>query len=274
MKHSGDALLLFAFALVPASGTVHAQSAPLLDRARQAVVTYVGKLADLHCTEDVEQVKLRPNGKAEASLKSEYDYFLLLQGNSDEFQLAESRLEIGKIPAAKTPLLLTNGFSNLLLIFHPYYRDGFEFTAEGPESVGGKTLMRYHFAHVRGARTPAALALRGREYPLDLEGTAWLDADTGEPLRIDARLLQPMADIGLRSLTAHVEYAPLNKVAGHPIVPTTAEIELETPRQRWRNSHVFRDYKLFSAEADQDPNVKIHPDKAVTPPEAETPEKQ
>ncbi len=274
MKHNGDRVLVFAIALVLNGSTVHAQSAPLLDRAQQTVVTYVAKLADLHCTEDVEQVKLRPNGKAEASLKSEYDYFLLLQGNSDEFQLAESRLEIGKAPSGKTPLLLTNGFSNLLLIFHPYYRDAFEFTAEGQESVGGTMLMRYHFAHVRGARTPAALALRGREYPLELEGTVWLDAASGEPLRIDARLLQPMTDVGLRSLTAQVEYARSNKVAGHPIVPIAAEIELETPRQHWKNSHVFRDYKLFSAEADQDPNVKVHSDKPATPPITGNSEKQ
>jgi len=273
MIRSGEGLLLCAMSLVLNSGGVHAQSASLLDRAQQTVVTYVGKLADLHCTEDVKQDKLRPNGKTEASLKSEYDYFLLLQGNNDEFQLAESRLQIGKTPAEKTPLLLTNGFSNLLLIFHPYYRDAFEFTAQGQESVGAKMTMRYHFAHVRGARTPAALALRGREYPLELQGTAWLDAATGEPLRIDAQLLQPMTDIGLTSFTVHVDYARLNQVADHPIVPIAADIELETPRQHWKNSHVFRDYKLFSAEADQDPNVKIHPDKPVTSPDTGTPEK-
>ncbi len=38
-----------------------------------------------------------------------------------------------------------------------------------------RTLIPIHFEHIKGRRTPAALALRGREYPLELKGTAWLN---------------------------------------------------------------------------------------------------
>lgn len=274
MRRNRNGVLLMAAAFALGCGKASAQPSALLDRAEQDVAAYVGKLADLHCIEDVEQVKLRPDGKAETSVRSKFDYFLLIQGSSDEFQLAESRLEIGKAPPEKAPLLLTNGFSNLLLIFHPYYRGSFEFRAEAPEELGGRIAMRYHFAHLPGTRTPAALALRGREYPLELQGTAWLDETTGQPVRIDAELLHTMADIGLQSLTVHVEYAPLINLEGHPLAPALAEIELATPRQHWRNSHVFRDYKLFSTDAKQDPNVKIHEDKPAAKPNPDTPEKQ
>lgn len=274
MTVRGNGISLLAIALALNGAVLGAQSAPLLDRAELDVAAYVGKLADLHCTEDVKQLKLRPDGKAEVSVKSKFDYFLLIQGSNDDFQLAESRLEIGRALPEKAPLLLTNGFSNLLLVLHPYYRGSFEFTVEAPEEVGGRITMRYHFAHLPGTRTPAALALRGREYPLDLQGTAWLDEATGEPVRIDAELLHTMADIGLRSLTVHVEYAPLANVTGHALVPTAAEIDLTTPLQHWRNSHVFRDYKLFSTDAAQDPNVKIHEDKPAARSNPETPEKQ
>jgi len=118
--------------------------------------------------------------------------------------------------------------------------------------------VRYHFAHIAGTRSPAALALRDREYPLDLQGSAWLDAESGQPLRIDAELLHPMTDIGLRSLAVHVEYEPVTGLAGHPVLASVANVDLETPGQHWRNSHVFRDYKLFSTDATQDPNVKVH----------------
>lgn len=236
----------------------HATTADLLDRAQDAVITYVQELADVHCTEDVQQVKVKPDGKAEASLKTQYDYFVLLQGNSGDFQISESRLETSKEPQHQAPLLLSNGFSMLLLIFHPYYRSGFAFTLEGQEQRKGRNVMRYHFAHLAGARTPAALALRQREYPLDLQGSAWLDAESGQPLRIDAELLHPMTDIGLRSLAIHVEYEPVASIPGNPVLATAAEVDLETPRQHWRNSHVFRNYKLFSADATQDPNVKVH----------------
>jgi hypothetical protein len=230
----------------------------LLDRAQGAVVSYISKLAEVHCTEDVEQVKVLPNGRPEASLKTQYDYFVLLQGTAGDLQLAESRLATASAKQRQQPLLLSNGFSMLLLIFHPYYRGGFTFTPEGQDDAAGRRVVRYHFAHVDGARTPAALALRDREYPLDLQGSAWIDAETGQPLRIDAELLHPMTDIGLRSLKVHVEYAPVVALAGHPVLVSVADVDLETPRQHWKNSHLFRDYKLFSTDATQDPNVKVH----------------
>ena len=230
----------------------------LLDHAQSAVVGYINSLAEVHCTEDVEQVKVQPNGKPEAFLKTRYDYFVLLQGNSIDFQLAESRLATSKAQQRPTPMLLSNGFSMLLLIFHPYYRSGFTFSPEAAEQVGARRAVRYHFAHIVGTRTPAALALRDREYPLDLQGSAWLDAESGQPLRIDAELLHPMTDIGLRSLTVRAEYAPVAELAGHPVLASRAEVDLETPRQRWKNRHVFHEYKMFSTDATQDPSVKVH----------------
>ena len=72
-------------------------------------------------------------------------------------------------------MLVTNGIATVLLVFHPYYRDSFKFEIGPDEMVNGKPAIPVHFTHIPGRRTPAALALRGREYPLDLEGTAWLD---------------------------------------------------------------------------------------------------
>ena len=229
----------------------------LVDEAQKQVVAYVAKLADLHCIEDVVQEKLKPNGGTELSSKSQYDYFLYMQGNSYDFQLSESRLEIGTQKPARLPLLLSNGFSTLLLVFHPYYRTAFEFTAGPQESIEGRSVIPVHFAHIRGARTPAALALRGREFPLELEGTAWLDASSGQVVRMDAGLEHEMTDVGMKALRIRVDYMPSPKVSDHFMVPAKAVVELKTPRQHWRNIHTFHNYKLFSTEANQDPDVKV-----------------
>src|ERR1700758_2942399 len=166
MRRSPKALFLI-FGLVLLSPGAQAQSvvpAALVDQAQKQVVAYVGKLADLHCTEDVVQEKLKPNGGTELSAKSQYDYFLYMQGNSYDFQLSESRLEVGTQKQARQPLLLTNGFSTLLLVFHPYYRNAFEFTSGPAEMIEGRGVTPVHFSHMQGARTPAPLALRGREF--------------------------------------------------------------------------------------------------------------
>ena len=95
-----------AVALLGFASVAQQAAAPdILDRAQEAVVAYINKLADVHCTEDVEQVKLRPNGRPEASVKTQYDYFVLLQGNSIDLQLAESRLATEKAPQRRQPLL-------------------------------------------------------------------------------------------------------------------------------------------------------------------------
>jgi hypothetical protein len=250
--------LFFGLALVP-QGT-WAQSlvpANLVEQAQKQVVAYVAKLADLHCTEDVVQEKLKPNGGTDVASKSQYDYFLYMQGNSYDFQLSESRLEVGTQKPARQPLLLTNGFSTLLLVFHPYYRSSFDFTAGPAETLEGRSVIPVHYAHIRGARTPAALALRGREFPLELEGTAWLDASSGQVVRMDAGLAHEMTDVGMKSLKIRVEYMPSPKATDHFMVPARAVVDLQTPKQHWRNTHTFRNYKLFSTEANQDPAVKV-----------------
>lgn len=260
MRRSLSALGVNFASLLIVPGVCGAQAivpANLVDQAQKQVVTYVGKLADLHCTEEVVQEKLKPNGGTELSSKSQYDYFLYMQGSSYDFQLSESRLEIGTQKPARQPLLLTNGFSTLLLVFHPYYRNAFEFTAGPAESIDGRAVIPVHFAHIQGARTPAALALRGREFPLELEGTAWLDSHSGQVVRMDAGLEHEMTDVGMKSLKIRVDYVPSPKASDQFMVPSRAVVDLQTPKQHWRNTHNFHNYKLFSTEANQDPAVKV-----------------
>lgn len=253
---------LLALSLVFSAGFAAGQAPPApspADLAQRQVTAYLAKLADLHCTESVTQEKLASNGHVEASERAKYDYLVMIDGNGDDFQLNESRIESSASRRKQLPMLVTNGFSTALLVFHPYYRDGFQFDAGADEIVDGRPAIPVHFSHIRGRRTPAALALRGREYPLELEGTAWIDRQSGEVVKMDASLMNDMSDIGLRSLGIHVEYktAILGKTSTKMTLPALAVVDVTTPRQHWRNTHVFDGYKSFSAEAEQDPNVRI-----------------
>jgi hypothetical protein len=207
----------------------------------------------------VTQEKLAGNGHVEASERAKYDYLIMINGSGDDFQLNESRIESSVSKHKALPMLVTNGFSTVLLVFHPYYRDSFRFTAGAEEMVVGRPAIPIHFSHIQGRRSPAALALRGREYPLELEGTAWLDKQTGDVVKMDAGLQHDMSDVGLRSLSIHVEYKPtsLGKSAEPMTLPALAVVEVTTPRQHWRNTHLFDGYKSFSTDAEPDPNVKI-----------------
>lgn len=242
-----------------------APSAKLIGQVQQKVAAYLNDLADLHCTESVTQEKLAPNGHVVLTERAKYDYLIMMQGGDDDFQLNETRVadQGNKAAKASVSMLVSNGIATALLIFHPYYRDSYSFELGDPALASGRILIPVRFQPIQGRRTPAALALRGREYPLELEGTAWIDPQSSDVVRIDANLQKDMSDIGLRAMDIHVEYksVPVGKTISSIDLPTKAVVDVTTPRQHWRNTHVFDAYKSFSIAAEQDPNVKVHGDK-------------
>ncbi|HEX6880563.1 MAG TPA: hypothetical protein VF135_09375 [Terriglobales bacterium] len=239
--------------LLVQSGMAQAKPESVVDRASARVSAYLTELADVTCTEHVSQEKLAPNGKMEFHQESTFDYLVMMDGNQDEFTLNESRLPKQQSVSSKNlPLLVTNGFSTLFLIFHSYYRDAFTFSAGNETVENGHTVVPVRFVHITGKRTPIALAVRGREYPLDLEGTAWVDADSGIITRIQAGLAAPMDDISLRTLLVQVNYAPLKLGGADDTVqyPSSAYVEVQTRKQHWRNIHLFTNYKRFGVSTE------------------------
>jgi hypothetical protein len=227
----------------------------LLARVGRQAATLLDQFSEVKCTEKVTQEKLGANGKVERSVESDYDYLVIFTNSGGDLSLNESRLELrqAKPDKAKTSLLVSNGFATLFLVFHPYYAGSFEFTAMDDGAVNGHRMRTVGFRHIRGTRSPAALSLRGREYPLELSGRAWIDPETGSIAKIVATIGNSMEDVGLTTMDSEVDYAP---VAFHSLpksywFPAGARVEVETPRQHWRNTHVFSDYKLFSVSDEE-----------------------
>lgn len=227
-----------------------ADANPIVDRTSRQVAAFLDQMSDVKCSEHVTQLKLDKNGHTAYQESSSFDYLVLLQGSGDDLLLNESRL-----PAAhntqrnkkNVPLLITNGFSMLMLIFHPYYRNSFEFVALPDEIVAGERMAQVRFTHIPGTRTPAALAVRGREFPLELTGTAWIEPETGQVMKLKIGLAKDMSDVGLKSLTAEIDYDPVRLPGWTQTYrfPSVATVEVETLRQWWRNVHRFSNYKRF-----------------------------
>jgi hypothetical protein len=242
--------VLVGVLLVPAPAAAADSLQELLARTGDQVTSFLDLISDMNCTEHVTQLKLGDSGKTVEKQESAFDYLILLSNTGGELNLVESR--IASDPKAKpkegAPLLLSNGFSTLFLIFHPYYAAGFEFRLDGQETIDARTFTKVHFEHIRGTRTPAALAVRGREYPLDLAGTAWIDPETGGIAKLEAELESGMDDVGLRTLHTQVQYAPVSFDEPPQVywLPAQATVEVESLRQHWRNIHTFSGYKRFS----------------------------
>ena len=226
-----------------------------LQRVEKGSSESLQRFSEVKCAEAVHQEKLSPDGKVERASDSRFDYLAIFTDSGGELMLNESRLAIGEAKPDKqhTPLLLTNGFAALFLVFHPYYAGSFRFEKIGEETEQGHTLMKVAFHPVRGSRSPAVLALRGREYPLELTGSAWIDVETGAVTRIVADVGNSLEDVGVKSLRSEVDYDAVafrDPPASHWF-PKRAVVEVETPRQHWRNTHVFTNYQRFSVSTDE-----------------------
>lgn len=221
----------------------------ILQRTGRLVEGFVDQISGVRCVEQVLQQKLKNNGKVEYKTESVFDSFVLVRVEGNGLTVDEARqIERQNGDAKNRPLMLTEGFSTLALVFHPYYQDSFEFSRHEDVTVEGKRLTQVQFRHIPGARSPAALERHGQDDPLELEGTAWVDSASGAIVKITAEVHGGLEDLGLRAIQSQVDYAPVTFAGATQVywLPTSAVIDLESPRQHWRNIHRFTNYRRFS----------------------------
>jgi hypothetical protein len=247
---------LLCVALLPLSAAplVAAASLPVnqtLDRVGRRVEMFWQQFPRVACIETVTQFKLDARSKILIQDKSVYDYLIVLGNEGGELTIEEARTQKAKTDKAPSgPLLVTKGFSTLLLIFHPLFQPSFEFEPMPDEQVDGKMLYRIGFRHVPGSPTPSVLQVREMEYPLEWRGVAWIDPDTWAVVKMQAGLMTSMESVGLKSLNSEVLYRPINYAGASETywLPDTATVEARSLRQHWRNVHRFTAYRKFSVD--------------------------
>jgi hypothetical protein len=256
-------IVLFSYlSMLPAAAMGSGDSRPpassptlndILVETRKSVGEFWQQFRSVACVERVAQEKLGKNGGIEYARKSTFDYMVFLKAEPDDFSVEESRLLQGKESKAKNvPLLVASGLPTLLLVFHPYYEEDFNYHLEGDEMVGGRRLVRIRFEHIPGRRSTTALQLRGKDYPLEIQGIASIDPETGAIQKIVAGLSAPMSDVNLKALEMDVRYDPQKFPAAEGVywLPSAATINIQTERQHWRNVHQYSNYKRFTVNTE------------------------
>lgn len=222
----------------------------VFERARAHIDNFFEQATNVVCTENVSQAVVGKNGKVDYREDSVFDYQLEANPNSGSLKLVESRdTRKAAFRDSSRTLLITNGFTAMLLIMHPSYESSYTFTPAGQDSVDGVTYDKINFKSVPGAASPAALQLRGHNYPLPLSGSIWIEPQSGAVEKLVATLDSSLADLGLTGMRSEIHYA---LVRFHDPdesywMPISAVIDVETPRQHWRNIHRFTGYKRFRA---------------------------
>ena len=226
--------------------------AELLRHVGQQEETFWSYFSSVTCTETVTQSKLGDRDKVLFVQRQTFDYLISLQSFGLDISVDESRTEKSHTAAkGDASLLDTNGFSILSLIFHPFYRDRYQFRFLSDDSPPDRRLLSVAFQQVAPDHPLSVLRLRGREYPLGWRGKAWIDPASWAVVRIQAGLGDSMADLGLLRLDADVAYSDVRFSDSSVYrLPARATIDAETKRQHWRNTHLFANYKRFSVDTD------------------------
>ena len=92
------------------------------ERARLAVDKFFEQSTNVVCTENVSQAVVGKNGKADYREDSVFDYQLQASPNSGSMKLVEARdTRKAAFRDSSRTLLITSGFTSMLLILHPNY---------------------------------------------------------------------------------------------------------------------------------------------------------
>jgi tetratricopeptide (TPR) repeat protein len=165
----------------------------------------------------------------------------------------------------------TFGLTSLVMIFHPTYRDEYEFSCKGLSRWHGGKVWQVHFrqrpdkpAHVRGYRMGKQM------YFVSLRGRAWIGADNFQIVSLETDLVAPVPQIPLNAEHISIDYAPVQfRTSKKELwLPQSAELFVDFNVRRVHRSHHFTDYLLFSVDETQKistPTPKSESDS--TPPE-------
>jgi hypothetical protein len=147
--------------------------------------------------------------------------------------------------------IATKGLPAMVLLFHPYYRDDYEFVCEGLGHWKNGSAWQLHFQQKPGKRSRLRgfrIGTAGPVVPITLKGRAWVTKDSFQVVRIETDLAAPMPEIKLMAEHQDVEFGPVQfrNQKESMWLPMSADIYFDLKGRRIRRKNTFRDYLLFS----------------------------
>jgi tetratricopeptide (TPR) repeat protein len=226
----------------------------VLQESGKQVRAFVTDVNSISATETLEHEVIDSHGFPSKRESRTYTYVASLQ------QIRPGTYSIQEFRNGKTGQdifpdhLGTFGLTSLVMIFHPAYRDEYEFSCEGLSHWQGGKAWQVHFrqrpdkpARVRGYGTDKQML------PVSLRGRAWIAADTFQIVSLETDLVAPVPQIPLNAEHIFIEYAPVQfrTYKRELWLPQSADLFIDFNVRRIHRTHRFTDYMLFSVDETQ-----------------------
>lgn len=229
------------------------QSLPaILSRTGGGLGDLAGKLPNLIALESLSQFQSLRDGNAAASIRSKYNYLILVHHNGGEPDFEERRIDLaGRRTQARgleEGFVVTKGFATLWRDFLPLAQQESVFRYLGTERDGKKESYVVGFTQRPGWVEAPMYFVQGRQsFACLFQGVAWIDEANFHILRLRTDLLAPRPEVGLYKMTTVVTFGPARIVeVPEPLwLPVKAEVTAVIGGYFYRNIHRYSNYKLF-----------------------------
>jgi tetratricopeptide (TPR) repeat protein len=224
------------------------------EESSQRVSEFVSAVNSITATETLEHEVIDARGLPSKHESRSYTYVVSLQQIRPGFYKVEEYRN-GKTGQDIFPdHLAMFGLTSLVMIFHPAYRDEYEFSCEGLSRWHGGKAWQVHFrqrpdkpARVRGYR------VGNQTFSLALRGRAWIAVGSFQILSLETDLVSPVPQIPLNAEHISIQYAPVqfHESKKELWLPQSAELFVDFDVRRVHRSDHFSDYLLFSVDENQ-----------------------
>jgi hypothetical protein len=208
----------------------------------------VDNLQKFDAIEHSQASRIDPDTHLNASDEARFDFVAELSTVNGNIVLKESRQEIDhNDPNAAR--MEDVGLSALALIFHPNYAVDFNFQCLGAADWDGQPAWVVSFHQIKG-HPSRLMRFRTTTGVLDahLKGRAWIARDSGQIIRLETNLMEPLGIVGLLGNSVAIDYAPVQFHSADVKLwlPAIAIAYSQYDKFTIVKKHTYTDFKLFS----------------------------
>ena len=229
----------------------------VLSQAGKRVQEFVVNVDQFTATEGVTHETINRFGMVSQPKKFEFNYLVSIKENRPGLLSVEEYRNSHYRETDFPDGIATTGLPALMLIFHPYYAQGFSMTCEGLAHLKGQAAWQVYFRQrpdkpsvIRSYQTGGP---QGRVYAGSLKGRAWIAADSFQIVRLETDIIYPVPQIRLVADHAAIEYGPVHFRTRNldMWLPQTAEVFYDWRGRRSHRRHSFQNYLLYSVDDKQ-----------------------
>jgi hypothetical protein len=214
----------------------------VLEQAGQRAEELIDHLQNFNAHEQIHYEQTDRFGIPEMSIDAKFDYLVDFGKQSEVLKVHETRTPLEGTDYEHLSDIVDTGLPALALIFYPALQSDYEIRCEGFTPWNNQPAWVVYFSQIKGKR-PRTLRIGTptKVYPVSLKGRAWIAANSGRVMLLEANLVEGIPMIKLQADAVSVDYAPV-KFQSQDVeiwLPQSAVVYTDFGERRLIIQHIF-----------------------------------